>query len=127
MGIGGFDERFDWLDLDHDLSMRLRREGWKARQTSRAVAFHEGGGAPQSTEERVERFYAARWYLLRKHHKVRFPGFTKTLVSLRIRAEIALLWVLSSLGTQPHRARYKKLLDSRRNLLRHWAELPKAI
>lgn len=29
VSVGGFDEAFDWLDLDHDLSMRLRRAGWR--------------------------------------------------------------------------------------------------
>jgi GT2 family glycosyltransferase len=87
LAIGGFDEAFDWLDLDHDLSLRLRGAGYRLAVRSDLVAFHEGGGAPQATSERVLRAYSNRWRLLRKHGKIRRPALVGALVRLRLRVE----------------------------------------
>jgi len=89
--IGGFDESFDWLDLDHDFSMRLSRSGWQLAIASHATAFHQGGGSPQKTAERVLRFYKVRWYLLKKFNKLRMPKLAKGLILLRLRVELSLL------------------------------------
>jgi GT2 family glycosyltransferase len=89
--IGGFDEAFDWLDLDHDLSMRLRRAGWRLAVDPDLLAFHEGGGAPQRASERVVRHYRNRWLLLRKHGKVQHPRLVRGLLALRLASELAVL------------------------------------
>jgi GT2 family glycosyltransferase/SAM-dependent methyltransferase len=91
LAVGGFDETFDWLDLDHDLSMRLRRAGYRLAVAGDLVAFHEGGGAPQKRGERVARHYRNRWLLLRKHGKVRWPRCTGAIIGLRLLLELALL------------------------------------
>lgn len=89
--LGGFDEAFDWLDLDHDLCMRAWRAGWRVEQAPGLVAFHQGSGAPQSTGERVLRFYKTRWLLLRKHGKIRRPALARAAILLRLRAELLAL------------------------------------
>jgi GT2 family glycosyltransferase len=89
--LGGFDEGFDWLDFDHDLSLRVHRSRWRLAVLDEAVAVHAGGGAPQATSERVVRFYKNRWRLLRKHGKVRRPRLVRALVAARLALELLLL------------------------------------
>ncbi len=120
LAIGGFDEAFDWLDLDHDLSMRLRRAGYRLAVRSDLVAFHEGGGAPQATGERVLRAYKNRWRLLRKHGKIRRPALVGALVRLRLRGEWLLLRLAGAvLRTRPELA---AKAAGRRALVRWCAE-----
>src|ERR1700680_3401525 len=45
--VGGVDENLDFLDVDLDYSMRLRRNSWKVATDPSLKAFHEGGGTPQ--------------------------------------------------------------------------------
>lgn len=115
--LGGFDEAFDWLDLDHDLCMRAWRGDWRVEQAPDLVAFHQGAGAPQSTSERVFRFYKTRWLLLRKHGKIRHPGLVRTLILGRIRAEALLLRFLGPVLFRDRDALSDKL-HGRRSLLR---------
>ena len=115
--LGGFDEAFDWLDLDHDLCMRAWRAGWRVEQAPGLVAFHQGSGAPQETSRRVARFYRNRWYLLRKHGKVRRPGLVRALVLGRLRAELLLLRLLGRFLFRDPAVRADKL-SGRRSLLR---------
>ncbi len=119
LATGGFDEAFDWLDLDHDLSMRLRRAGYHLAVLSDLVAFHEGGGAPQATGERVLRSYKNRWLLLRKHGKIRRPGLVRALVLLRLQAEWLLLRLL---GVLRRHGGWEEKSVSRRALIRWCAE-----
>ncbi len=85
--VGGFDEDFDWLDLDHDLSMRMNRSQWKLTIVSTATAYHEGSGTPQLTRERVNRFYKARWHLLDKYDRLPMRRLTKILIIMRLFGE----------------------------------------
>ncbi|HRC86908.1 MAG TPA: glycosyltransferase, partial [Thermoanaerobaculia bacterium] len=64
--LGGFDESFDWLDLDHELSMKVNRSTWHLRRMPELLAYHEGSGTPQTTNARVLRFYKTRYRLLTK-------------------------------------------------------------
>jgi GT2 family glycosyltransferase len=89
--LGGFDERFDWLDLDLDFCMRARRAGWGVEHFPELVAFHRGSGAPQRTRERVLRFYRNRWLLLTKFGKIRHPLLVRSLIGLRLAIELLLL------------------------------------
>jgi GT2 family glycosyltransferase len=116
---GGFDESFDWLDLDHDLSMRLRRTGYHLEVRSDLLAFHEGGGAPQATSARVLRSYKNRWLLLRKHGKIRSTGLVRSLVLLRLRVE----WLMLKLGATVRRhGSWPEKAMGRRALIRWCAE-----
>jgi len=92
--VGGFDEEFDFLDADTDFSMRLRQEGWRLQKSDSAVAYHEGGGSPQSTAKRVVRHHRNRWRLLCKHGKVRYPALVKRLLALRHATEYGVLKLL---------------------------------
>lgn len=89
--IGGFDENFDWLDVDIDYSMRLRQNGWKVDTDPLLRAFHEGGGTPQLRRHRVLRYYKSRWYLLRKHGLITNVGMARALILTRLHAERAIL------------------------------------
>jgi GT2 family glycosyltransferase len=118
LAAGGFDEAFDWLDLDHDLSMRLRREGFRLAVLPGLVAFHEGGGAPQRRAERVLRAYRNRWLLLGKHGKLRRPGLVRRLVAARLAVEIAALRLLGPLLVRDPGVR-RDTLAGRRRLRAH--------
>lgn len=119
LAVGGFDEAFDWLDLDHDLSLRLRRAGYRLAVRSDLLAFHEGGGAPQATSARVLRSYKNRWLLLRKHGKIRSTGLVRSLVLLRLRVE----WLLLKLGATVRRhGSWPEKAMGRRALIRWCAE-----
>jgi GT2 family glycosyltransferase len=85
--VGGFDENFDWLDPDNDFCMSVRKKGWRIRYSDRIKAFHEGGGTPQIVSQRVLRFYKNRWYLLRKHGKIKKVGWIRMIILSRLRLE----------------------------------------
>jgi GT2 family glycosyltransferase len=88
--VGGLDDqRFDFLDLDTDLSMRFNRAGWRLAWCPELVAFHEGGGSPQATHQRVLRHYRNRWLLLRKHDRIEHPALVRRLVLARLALELA--------------------------------------
>lgn len=114
--IGGFDEGLDWLDLDHDLCIRLRAAGMGIDREPRIRAFHTGGGAPQSAAERVMRWYATRWRLLSRSGKIRHPAAVRGLVTLRLRAELLLLQVAGRLLIRSPE-RLKETIEGRTRLL----------
>jgi len=95
--VGGFDENFDWLDVDHDFCMRMRARGWKVKYGKEARAFHEGGGTPQLSSDRLLRSYKNRWYLLRKHGKIKNAFLMKSVILLRLRLEYMVLLVFRNL------------------------------
>lgn len=119
--LGGFDEGFDWLDLDLDLCMRARRAGWKVEHDPAIVAFHEGSGAPQATSQRVLRHYKNRWRLLRKFGKIRRPALVRALVLARLRLELLALRTAGAAAFRDRQALEDKL-EGRRALLRWCAE-----
>jgi GT2 family glycosyltransferase len=88
---GGFDAEFDFLDVDTDYSMRLRRLGWKVEVDPSIQAFHVGGGTPQLQRHRVLRFYQSRWRLLRKHGLMWSPRLARTLILFRLLCEELIL------------------------------------
>ncbi len=92
--LGGFDEDFDWLDLDNDLCMAARRAGWRVGHEPDLVAFHKGSGAPQTTSQRLLRFYKNRWRLLLKFGKIRHPGPVRAMLLGRLGAELLALRLL---------------------------------
>ncbi len=112
--LGGFDEQFDWLDLDHDFSMRVNRSQWSLAIATRLIAFHKGGGSPQVTSRRVLRFYQNRWYLLRKFDKVKYPGLAKFIVLTRLKAEYLLLCAASRMLFKDENVRHDKIRGRRK-------------
>jgi GT2 family glycosyltransferase len=117
LAVGGADEGLGFLDVDIDLSMRLRQAGWTVRQAPDLVAFHEGGGSPIATRWRLQQFYGARYRLLRKHGRIRFPGLLRAAVLSRLHAESLLLTVLG--GVLFHDAeRRRDKTEGRRELIR---------
>ncbi|MRX45672.1 glycosyltransferase family 2 protein [Pedobacter puniceum] len=91
--IGGFDESFDFLDADHDFSMRMTRNEWDIAVCDDIHIFHKGGGSPQLTSKRVIRFYENRLKLLRNHNKVKNEKMIKTLIKIRLYVELFFLSV----------------------------------
>jgi GT2 family glycosyltransferase len=116
--VGGFDEGFDWLDLDHDLCMNLRRHGWKIKQSKDLHAIHEGGGTPQLTCDRVLRFYRNRWYLLRKYQKIKNVFIWKHLILLRLLGEYLFLLLFGKLGFSNTSVLHEKM-EGRKNIIRY--------
>ena len=107
--LNGFDEQFDWLDLDHDFSMRMNRSGWRVAIASDARIFHEGGGTPQSARNRVARFYKTRWYLLSKFGRIPSRRVVKALILTRLGVEVVVLLAFGKLLFHDRAARADKL------------------
>lgn len=89
--VNGFDEGFDFLDADLDFSARLHDAGWTQRQDPRLIAVHTGGGSPQATAIRVQRFHRNRWRYLAKHGKLRARPLLKSVLATRHAVEYCAL------------------------------------
>jgi len=114
--LNGFDEAFDWLDLDHDFSMRMNRSNWKVSVADSARIFHEGGGTPQLTRKRVLRFYKTRWYLLNKFNRLPTKQFAKRLIISRLYVEYIFLALFGrTIISDPDR--FSDKLQGRRELI----------
>jgi GT2 family glycosyltransferase len=108
--VGGFDEAFDWLDLDHDLSMRINRSKWKTAICRGHRVFHEGGGSDQQTRHRVLRHYKNRWYLLRKFGRIPLPRLVKLIILARLHVEFLILAALGKTLIKDASERQEKIL-----------------
>jgi GT2 family glycosyltransferase len=115
--VGGADEEMGFLDVDIDLSMRLRRAGWRVRWDPALVAFHEGGGSPIATSWRVQQLYRSRWRLLRKHGLIRLPALLRAAVLVRLYLESFLLTGLGGILFRDS-ARRRDKVQGRRELIR---------
>ncbi|MGB6686600.1 MAG: glycosyltransferase [Terracidiphilus sp.] len=115
--LRGFDEAFDWIDLDLDFSMRMNRSRWRVEIAPGPRVFHEGGGAPQLTRKRVGRFYKNRWYLLNKFHRIRMKKVVKALILARLYIEYTILRVAGKLLFSDETIRNDKVMG-RRELIR---------
>lgn len=111
--VGGFDENFDWLDVDVDYSMILRRNGWKVDVEPSIKVFHVGGGTSQLQRHRVLRFYKTRWYLLRKHHVIKNASAARGLILARLRFEQLCLTLFGRVMFSSPEVRSEKLLGRR--------------
>ena len=95
--VGGFDAEFDFLDVDVDYSMKLRRQGWKVEVDSSIEVFHVGGGTNQLMRQRVLHFYKSRWRLLCKHGLMRSPRLARAFILVRLTCEQAVLQLFGRL------------------------------
>jgi GT2 family glycosyltransferase len=120
--VGGFDEAFDFLDADTDFSMRLRQAGWRLGKSNDILAYHEGGGSPQSTAKRVVRHHRNRWRLLRKHGKLRRTEVAKAVLAVRHGMEYGLLRLPGSVFSNTPAEKEDKLTGRRKLLKRVWRE-----
>jgi GT2 family glycosyltransferase len=118
--VGGFDEAFDFLDADTDFSIRLRQAGWRLGKSKDIVAYHEGGGSPQSTAKRVVRHHRNRWRLLQKHGKLRRTEVAKAVLAARHGLEYGLLQLLGAVFTKTTAEKEDKLAGRRMLLQRVW-------
>lgn len=107
--VGGFDEHFDWLDLDHDMSMAMTRRAWELQLLPSVVALHEGGGTPQEVSNRVLRFYKNRWLLLMKYGKIRRRRLVKWGIIVRLAAEWLVLLVAGRILVPNQAARQDRI------------------
>jgi GT2 family glycosyltransferase len=119
--IGGFDENLEFLDVDLDYSMRLRKSGWKVAADDSVRVFHVGGGTPQSQRHRLGRFYKSRWYLLRKHGLITNAGVARTFILARLFLERIVLRVFGALLFKSRDVLSDKIL-SRRELISYCRE-----
>jgi GT2 family glycosyltransferase len=106
--LNGFDANFDWLDLDHDFSMRMNRSRWQTAIAPVARVFHEGSGTPQLVRNRVLRHYKARWYLLDKFDRLPLKSLSKILILCRLCVEYVIF-----LGFGPILIRNKAVLGDK--------------
>jgi GT2 family glycosyltransferase len=84
--VGGFDENYDWLELDHDICMSAIRKGWGIGLIP-VRAFHKGSGTPQKVGKRVIRFYQNRIKLLKKFGKYPAKPLLNSLIVGRLAVE----------------------------------------
>ncbi len=108
--IGGFDPEFQFLDVDVDYSMRLRRKGWRIAIDPAIEVFHLGGGTSQSMRHRVLHFYKSRWRLLRKHALLPAPRLARAIILVRLACEKAILHIFGRLLFPSAEVRDDKLL-----------------
>jgi GT2 family glycosyltransferase len=121
--LGGLDQRFDFLDLDTDLSMRTHRAGWQVVHAPALVAFHVGSGSPQKTGERLLRFHGNRWRLLRKFGKIRHPRLARASILGRLGVEWLALRLFGGLFVGDPSVLADKIAGRRRvleHVRRHW-------
>lgn len=116
--LSGFDEEFDLLDVDIDLSMRAHRAGYQVQSRSDLLAFHTGGGTPMLLSHRLLRFYANRWRTLIKHDKMKSPYLCKVAILLRLQIELNLLRLLGA-RLFPDPAVRRDKLEGRRRIIRY--------
>lgn len=94
--VGGFDENYDWLELDHDICMSASRKGWKIGVIP-VKAFHKGSGTAQKVAHRVIRFYKNRIKLLRKFKKYPMEPLLNSIVIGRLSIEYLMINVVGRL------------------------------
>ncbi len=114
--VGGFDAKFEFLDVDVDYSIRLRRQGWKVEVDPSIRAFHVGRGMAQPMRDRVMHFYKSRWRLLRKHGLMRKPRLARAVILARLMCEKAVLQIFGRLLFSSAEIRDDKILG-RKELL----------
>jgi GT2 family glycosyltransferase len=114
--VGGFDAEFDFLDVDVDYSIRLRRGGWKVEVDSAIKVFHVGGGTPQLLRHRVLHFYKSRWRLLRKHGLMTSLRLARAFILARLTCETAILEIFGRFVFSNHEILNDKILG-RKELL----------
>lgn len=119
--IGGFDGILDFLDVDLDYSMRLRRNGWKVATDPSVKVFHRGGGTSKSRRFRVFQFYKSRWYLLRKHNLISNTRIARAFILTRLWIEQAILKSFGTLLFPDHEVLTDKILG-RRELISYCRE-----
>jgi GT2 family glycosyltransferase len=88
--IGGFDENYDWLELDHDICMSAIRKGWDIGIIP-VRAYHKGSGTPQKVGNRVIRFYLNRIKLLKKFNKYPAKYLLNSIIVSRLTIEYLLI------------------------------------
>ena len=115
--VGGFDERFDWLDVDFDFSMAINRSRWTLRLEPALTARHETGGTPVSTIQRVVKFYANRWQLLRKHGKIASVWPAKGIILGRLLVEWLVLLVFGRTRYGSNASIWREKVNGRQRLL----------
>lgn len=123
--VGGFDEQLNWLDVDFDFSMKINRSPWTLRPEPALLARHDYGGTPVSSTDRLVKFYASRWYLLRKYKIIAHAQPAKTLILARLAAEWLFLRLAGGIRHRGDPARHRDKLECRRRLFaygrRHFA------
>lgn len=108
--VGGFDAEFEFLDVDVDYSMRLRRSGWKVEADPSIAVLHVGGGTTQAMRNRVLHFYKSRWRLLRKHRMMTSPRLARASILVRLQCERAILRVFGRILFPNREVREDKML-----------------
>ena len=114
--VGGVDAEFEFLDVNVDYSMKLRRGGWKVEVDPAVEVFHVGGGTPQLLRHRVLHFYKSRWRLLLKHGLMPSPRLARAVILTRLACEKAILEIFGRFLFPSAEVRNDKILG-RKELL----------
>lgn len=114
--VNGFDTSFDFLDADHDFSMKINRAGWEISFENECLIYHIGNGSPQSTSKRVVRFYKNRFKLLLKYNKIPYPTLARAVISIRIGIEYTIFSALHLFSSQKDTLNDK--ITGRKNILK---------
>lgn len=89
--IGGFDPILNFLDVDVDYSMSLRKKGWTVDIDTSIRALHVGGGTVKAQRNRLLEYYKSRWYLLHKHDLMSNRWIARCIILGRLRCEKMIL------------------------------------
>ena len=118
--VGGFDERYFLTFEDADLSLRLRRRGWRLQHVPAARVRH-GGSTSLVTRSPRDRYYRLRNRLLFATEHAPDPGPTRRALRwLRARSRWqALRWLVSGRAAEA-RAVLAALGDARRGRYGRW-------
>ena len=92
--IGGFDEDYFVYLEDLDLSLRVRRAGYRSHYLAEASAFHRGGGTSGQVKG-IARFYSieARLLYARKHFR-RFAQIAHAVATYAVEPPATVVWHL---------------------------------
>ncbi|MCS3827482.1 hypothetical protein GGP85_002952 [Salinibacter ruber] len=118
--VGGFDEAFELLNLDLDFFLRLDREGWDVEYAPKILAYHEGGGTPQTTATRVIRYHRDRWHLLLKHADIRQPAVERIILGIRHSIEYIILSMFGNLIVGTKEEKREKIKGRNKLIKRVW-------
>lgn len=88
---GGFDERFFMYGEDIDLSMRIKKAGFRVFYFGKTTIVHVKGASTPRDERYIKNFYGAMELYVQKYYPRPLAGLLRKAIQLR--ALLALIWL----------------------------------